>query len=294
MYTIQGASQETIAQIESLGDAYAEAYEEAKESIDGQVGLFAELKAESDLTIGQMSENLQSQAEVFTQYSEDLVEASKLAKEGSDPEFSGILNSIMQLGLDGAGYLHELVEAAENDSEEFNELMESWADMTDAKESLIETMADIASGYSDGMDEILGIQEEKTALQKANAEEAGEEMKIFVTENNDAIAKDFKDSINEIATEIDTQKPIVIEKVRVFSDEIVKTAETTLAISDGKSARFVTVGKSIPEGIAQGITENSGVIQSALQSAVDGAMASIDISGIVSRVNRELGSQLRG
>ncbi|MBR6585263.1 MAG: phage tail tape measure protein, partial [Firmicutes bacterium] len=252
MYTIQGASQETIAQIESLGDAYAEAYEEAKESIDGQVGLFAELKAESDLTIGQMSENLQSQAEVFTQYSEDLVEASKLAKEGSDPEFSGILNSIMQLGLDGAGYLHELVEAAENDSEEFNELMESWADMTDAKESLIETMADIASGYSDGMDEILGIQEEKTALQKANAEEAGEEMKIFVTENNDAIAKDFKDSINEISTEIDTQKPIVIEKVRVFSDEIVKTAETTLAISDGKSDRFVTVGKSIPEGIAQG------------------------------------------
>lgn len=294
MYTIQGATQETITRINDLGDAYSDAYEKAFESVNGQVGLFEELKAESDLTVEQMSSNIKSQAEVFTQYSEDLIAASKLAHEGTDPEFTSILNSVMELGLDGAGYLHELVEAAEKDSEEFKELMESWAEMDEAKSMLIETMADISSGYSDGMDEILGIQEEKTALQKANAETAGEEIKTIVTENNDAVAKDFKDSINEISDEIDTQKPIVIEKIRVFSDEIVKTAESTLAITDGKSAKFVSVGKSIPEGIAQGINENAGVIQNALQSAVDGAMASIDISGIVSRVNRELGSQLRG
>lgn len=292
-YEIQGATQETIARIENLQTAYADAKAEAYDSISSQVGLFAELKAESDLTVTQMSENLKGQTEVFSQYSEDLVAASKLANEGSNPELAAILSNIMEMGIDGAGYLHELVEAAETNSEEFEEVMSSWAEMEKAKENLSDTMADIQSGYSEGMEEILGIREENEEIQQDSADDHMEEMKRITTEGNDAMVTDATDTIMEMTTVIQTEGPKVKEQVRLLAEDVIKTSETTLQIIDGKSIAFQNQGKAITEGLAQGIRDGGSVVSQAIAEMVSEAINSVDISGISAKIDRILGDALR-
>lgn len=293
LYEIPDATATTISAIENLNSAYAEAKEKAVESIDKQVGVFQELSAQSELTVQQMSENLQSQTEVFSQYSDDLVKASQIASEGSNPEFSAILENITALGLDGAGYLHELVTAAEEDSEAFAEAMESWAEMEDAKETLTDTLADVQTHYSEQMDELLGIADDKYASYQEQTEAAVGEVKQIVTDNNDEIVQDTGESLEEISTTLDEQKPIVVEKMRIFSEELVSTTETTLNIVDGKSLRFKTIGKSITDGIAEGIKEGTSTVGEALKSMIENAVSSMDISGIAAQINRQLGNALR-
>lgn len=292
-YEIQGATQETIAWIENLQTAYADAKAEAYDSISSQVGLFEELKAESDLTVAQMSENLKSQTEVFSQYSEDLVAASKLANEGSNPELAAILSNIMEMGIDGAGYLHELVEAAETNSEEFEEVMSSWAEMEEAKEKLSETIGDIQSGYSEGMEEILDIQEENEENQQESANDHIEEMKRITMEGNDAVVTDTTDTITEMTTVIETEGPKIKEQVRLLAEDVIQTSETTLQIVDGKSIVFQNQGKAITEGLAQGIRDGSSSVSEAIQEMVSEAINSVDVSGIAARIDRLLGDALR-
>lgn len=78
----------------------------------------------SDLTVEKMADNMQKQAEIMTTYNDDLQKAMELVSDGKfSREF---LNEIEQMGIEGAGYLHEIVKAAETNSQDFIELMEAW------------------------------------------------------------------------------------------------------------------------------------------------------------------------
>lgn len=294
LYEIQGATQETIDSIEGLREAYAEAVVDADTSIMSQVGLFQELRIESDLTVAQMSENLQSQTDAFNQYAEDLSTASKLANEGSSPEFNDILDSIAEMGMEGAGYLHELVTAAETDSEEFNEILSNWADMTEARGNLTETMADIQTNYSETMDEILGIVSDSTEEQKGTMETNAEETRAIVAEKNDAMVQDTSETMTEMTTAIQTNAPLVKEQVRLLAEGAVKESETALNIVEGKSLKFQAQGKAITDGLAQGIRNGSSTVNQAIRDMINSAVSSVDVSGIVASIDRKLGDALRG
>lgn len=284
-YEVSSSVAESVKGIEK---SYDEALAKASESLRGQVSLFEELSTASNLTTQEMSERLHGQAETFDTYSNDLKAAAELAKSGLLDE--GLLGAIKDLGIDGAGYLHELVTAAEEDTGEFNRLMSEWALMEETRESLEATLADMASGYSEQMDNLLGIQEEKNEIMSLeylatweetnkSADEAMAEMVTLTSNGMEALTNTVKDNS---------------PKVRKASEELcsgaIAGAEDILQITeDGKSLSFVSVGLSIPQGIAQGITDGQDMIKNALQNAIDNAIDSIDLSGIVAKVNRELG-----
>ena len=169
---LDAASQNTVDNLAYLKQAYQEAKDEALESITSQVGLFDELSSKSDLSLGQISKNLQSQTDTMNTYASDIESASELVKEGVLDE--GMLGAIMELGVEGAGYLHELVEAAEEDSEAFTEAMAKWGEMEEAKENLAATLAEFETGYSETKDTLLQTQDELNAETQAKQEEFNE------------------------------------------------------------------------------------------------------------------------
>ena len=169
---LDAASQNTVDNLAYLQQAYQEAKDEALESITSQVGLFDELSTKSDLSLGQISKNLQSQTDTMNTYAADIESASELVKEGVLDE--GMLGAIMELGVEGAGYLHELVEAAEEDSEAFTEAMAKWGAMEEARENLAETLAEFETGYSETKDTLLQTQDELNTETQAKQEEFNE------------------------------------------------------------------------------------------------------------------------
>lgn len=286
--TVHTVTEQVNKDIQTLRDGYLEAYDKAYESISGQVGLFEELKIASDLSTQEMTNNLKSQTDTFTTYKDDLITAAQLVEDGLMDE--GLLGSIKSLGIDGAGYLHELVIAAEEDVDHFNELMTEWASMEEAKEQLVETMADIETGYTDKMDEILGIQSEKNDLVSAEMSETGEEIQENVEEALDKLVSTTSDSLDDMTKAVKQKSPEVKKASEELCSGALDGANEILAISeDGISVSFVSIGYSIPQGIAQGINDGQQLIADALQFAISNAIESIDLSGITEKINRELG-----
>lgn len=65
------------------------------------------------------------------------------------------------MGIDGAGYLHELVTAAQNDTTSFSAVMNEWAMMSQTKDNLSAAMAGVEMLYGSKMDTVLEIQKVK-------------------------------------------------------------------------------------------------------------------------------------
>lgn len=235
-----------------------------------------------------MATNLKLQTEAFDIYSEDLNEAAELASKGLLDE--GLLGALMELGIDGAGYLHELVNAAKTDTETFNDVMNEWAEMQESKEILIETLSDLQSDYSEQMDALLGIQSEKQESITLETETLTQDIQETVEEAFETLVSTTSDSLDDMNEAVSEKTPEIKETSQQLCTAIVDGANETLQITDdGISNTFISVGYSIPQGVAQGITQGQDLISSALQEAINHAINSIDLSGITAKINRELG-----
>lgn len=264
------ASQTAVDNLGFLQQAYEEAKDAALESIESQIGLFDELSTKADMTLGQISKNLQSQADTMNTYASDIESASELVKEGVLDE--GMLGAIMELGVDGAGYLHELVEAAENDSEAFTEAMAKWGEMEEAKQNLADTLAEFETGYSETKDTLLQTQDElNTETQTKQGEfndswkKCGDELKSTM----DEMANQAGESGKQIGT---------------------KALEGMKSSSDPSKAK--ELGKNFAKGYAEGIKseiENVKAAASELANAAASATASAQKSNSPSKVAERLG-----
>ena len=281
-------SNDVAASIDTIEQAYSEAWKTAEESLTSQVSLFETLSTQSDLTATQMASSLKTQSDTFNTYSSDLKTAAELAEQGLLDD--GLLGAIMELGVDGAGYLHELVTAAEEDTDAFNEIMNEWATMEVSRDTLINTLADIQSDYSDQMDKLLGIQSEKNDLATLETDSTSKEVQKSVEDALDKMVSTTGESLNDMTKAVKEKTPQVKQASVDLCSAAIEGANTTLGITkEGTAMSFVSIGYSIPQGVAQGINDGRELISSALQSAIDNAINSIDLRGITAKINRELG-----
>lgn len=239
--------------LESLGEAYDKAYGEAAESINKQIGLFDELNTKSDKTIEQMISNLEGQTKSMDQYVQDLNKASDLVHKGLMEE--GMLGDIQELGISGAGYLHELVEAAENDTDKFQEVMEAWAENNEMRNTMAQTMADVQTGYSDAWKEIIGETEESTEEITGDLEDAGDDW-------------------------VDTTDEAMGEVVKVIEDKSIDTteaaaelaADTADEIENGMGYDVMyKIGTEGGDGLADGLLSKKSAVTRAAEAIATAA-----------------------
>lgn len=290
-YLLKDTTQEVADKITELQTAYADAKTAALDSINSQVGLFEELVVQSDLSVQQMAGNLTTQTEAYNQYTQDLQTAAALMNAGASPEFNQIVSSLMSMGVDGAGYLHELVTAAETDSEAFNEVLSEFGAMEDAKETLAGAMADIQTDYTSQMDGLLGVQTTKNEEKIANEEDVALKTETIVTESNAKLVTNTEDTMTQMNTAIVESTPVIEESITAMADGMIQSANSALGRLEGQSPKFKEIGKGIMEDLADGITDGSSLVSDALQQTIQNAVDNVDISGLAEKIDKKLGEE---
>lgn len=145
--------------LDELTAAYDKAYQSARESIEGQIGLFDTMKTSSELSISDMEKAMQSQTDYLNLYSENL---KKAAEYGLD---DGLIKSLSDGSEESAGYINAIIQnieklggstegmpaAASKFVDEFNSKFE---ETTKAKDAFADSVAKMETDFDEKMDEI--------------------------------------------------------------------------------------------------------------------------------------------
>lgn len=143
------------SRVEELCAAYDEAYAAARESIDGQIGLFEEIVLEVEQSTEEMMGAWESQINYLTSYSENLKKAmdfgldESLVEELSDgsQESAAQLDTIISKVEELGGTTDEAKKFVDDFNKKFQEV-------ETAKDNFAGTVADIETDFSDTMAEL--------------------------------------------------------------------------------------------------------------------------------------------
>lgn len=291
-------TQDVVSNLESMSEKYYEARAAAMESIQEQVGLFEELSTQSDLTAEQMAENLESQTEFYNQYTENLNAAMQIMSENTDYATQDVLNSIIAMGVDGAGYLDELINAYESGGEEFNNVMTEYMEMTSAKRAVESAMADIETSYTESNERMIELAKENGEAMQMTTYEYSEAMRAEYSVKAGEIIAETENAMTSVNTTISNASPEATKVAGALGNSIIAAFDTALQIDDeGNSYMFVSSAGAITKGIATGIEHGKEEIAQAMQIAIDYAANNIDstaVSGaLIGVVNQTLGAKLK-
>lgn len=136
----QGELQSSLAGLpqaaQDLQAAYDDMKKSARESIDGQIGLFDKLKTKSDLSTKDILKNWDGQKKAFSDYSENLQKAVDM----------GLDEALVKQLSDGSNesmlILAELVSGTDADIDKINA---SFQELNQAKDTVADAMADVQS-----------------------------------------------------------------------------------------------------------------------------------------------------
>lgn len=145
--------------LDELTAAYDKAYQSARESIEGQIGLFDTMKTSSELSISDMEKAMQSQTDYLNLYSENL---KKAAEYGLD---DGLIKSLSDGSEESAGYINAIIQnieklggstegmpaAASKFVDEFNSKFE---ETTKAKDAFADSVAKMETDFDEKMGKI--------------------------------------------------------------------------------------------------------------------------------------------
>ena len=145
--------------LDELTAAYDKAYQSARESIEGQIGLFDTMKTSSELSVSDMEKAMQSQTDYLNLYSENL---KKAAEYGLD---DGLIKSLSDGSEESAGYINAIIQnieklggstegmpaAASKFVDEFNSKFE---ETTKAKDAFADSVAKMETDFDEKIGEI--------------------------------------------------------------------------------------------------------------------------------------------
>ena len=138
---------EIVEYADAATESYTKAYESAKQSIDGQIGLFDEMTIEAGHSTQEIEAALTSQANSYNQMADDMEIAWNYAVQTGDVSTQNLIRQISDLGISGAGDMHNLAMAIQNED---YDIVRSMSNMTaeagSAKDRYARILAQAQSG----------------------------------------------------------------------------------------------------------------------------------------------------
>lgn len=138
---------EVVEYADAATEAYTKAYESAKQSVEGQIGLFDQMTIEAGHSTEEIQNALTSQANSYNQMASDMEIAWNYAVKTGDMSTQSLIKQISDLGISGAGDMHNLAEAIQNEDYDIVESMSSMtAEVGSAKDRYARILAQAQSG----------------------------------------------------------------------------------------------------------------------------------------------------
>ena len=143
--SIQADIEAVKGEMDELQMLYNKTFSAAYDSIDGQMGLFNEMKVESKQSVDDMIAGLDSQIEYMETYSENM-------KKATDMGLDSLLRAQLTDGsAESAAILQEIVDNGEGKIKELNE---KFAKVEEGKMAFADSMADMETNFSASMDNL--------------------------------------------------------------------------------------------------------------------------------------------
>lgn len=142
----QTMEKETTEAIAAIRESYAKMYDDAKSSIDKQIGLFDDLSGKCDMSIKDMIKNLKSQKKAMEDYADNLILA---VERGVD---EGLIQQLSDGSVESMQILAEIVTGTDKQIEAMNE---AWRDKLDAADIMADAMAAVDLAHQEGVTKLL-------------------------------------------------------------------------------------------------------------------------------------------
>ena len=168
---VQAAIQGTVDTVGKLRDEYNSAKTAARESIDSQIDIFAELKLSSDTTASGIIKNWESQREAFDNYSANLKKAVDM----------GLDEALVQQLSDGSKESMEILQALVNDTgTNITEINAAFAKVDESRTTAASSMAAVQTDMNDRLTDIKDSAEGKWGEMATDVAEAINEMQVYI------------------------------------------------------------------------------------------------------------------
>lgn len=294
---VQAAKAAAEAQ-EELVEAYQKAYESAVQSLEGQRDIFQNFSTDVGTSVDEMAKNFTDQAEGMKQYAQLVADAYEIMQK--DPSSEDLLNYYISQGPEAAGSLDNLVTAfysGEEGLKAFSDAVTAFNETTDLIDVIGKLTEGIETGYTEPITYALEYLETEMPTITETMQTNFDEQQAAADENKTKMTEIASGTVTEMASAVSTNSSQLSTASQKLMDDAYKATKDAIGItdeSDGRSAKFYELGKNIDQSIADGITENAGLVTSAVQGMMDSAMNSIDFSGFTSRINQALGAAFGG
>jgi len=260
--------------------------------ITSQMDMFSAFDASIDLSTTDLLNNMQSQVDGVRAWEENLVALSDTAIN------KNLLQYLMDMGPDGAGYVQLFASMTTEEMDKANEL---WEDSIDIKEltngwgiELTEAGAEaIASGMEGvdeaiqaaGMNSVLGL---VVGVNKAmdEAEAAGVELGTTVIDaTNEGLGcnspsektKESGEYVDEgLINGLENGKHEVLRIAQYLAEELIRTINDGLGTYWGTSNKTLDSGRMVSSGLAEGIRRGQPEVMYAIEDACRSVIQTID------------------
>lgn len=282
-------------ELQKLQEEYEKAVQSARSSLEGQREAFESLNTATGESVDKISEHLQKQAEGMKEYSTLIAEAVQIMEQ--DPSSQGLLSYYIQQGPEAAGELKNLVDGFNEGGEaltSFNEACAAFNETSTLLDSLAEMTGAIETGFMEPLYNVIaGMEENVPIIQEGFTNLCDTELERMTIWGED-MATTTGTAVSNMAAAVETEGPKVATASKTMMDKATKEVYAAIGYDGARSQTFYTLGVNIDNSIADGILDNGGVVAQALNTMLQNAVGSIDVSGIAARVNQALGAALGG
>ena len=284
----EGATDRMGTAFEELEEEAREELDKIKETVSGFSGMFDEMSTEASKSMGEISQNLANNAQSMSDYADNIHKAMNIAAESTDSSTKAIVDYLIGMGVDGAAELAQFVQAAEENSAEYQQVIENFGDFQIAQNTAEQALEDWRLGMNTGYEGI--ISDAEGFHTDLNDEQEG-----FHEEQLDN-AEQFKDDYTEMATETQQshaeatldEKGTVEDAYGEVAQAAIDKSTSTLGIEGGRSSVFYDMGITIDDSLASGIEAGTSAVENAVSSMCQRVVSSVDISGLTSRIDQAL------
>lgn len=278
---------------EEIIQAYNEAHQSALSSIQSQIGLFDDLASSSNETAATLSANLQTQADNLELYAAN-VDAAMELMTSSDADTQAFFQAIIDEGLSGADALNQFVKAAQDGAPEFQAAVEAYAKSAELQADIADKMAELETGYRVGYEEITDTVDEKEEILAEKLAMKNEERLQTQEEHKDDLVNVTVETVTGIADAVDATSPQLVTSITDMSEATITAAQAAIGYDaeNGRSTVFYDLGTTIDNSLAQGIQDSSSAVSQAIKKVCEDAVASLDVSGVVEKIDAALGAQI--
>lgn len=257
------AAQRVTSKLQELAKAYKEAYDSARESIDGQIGLWDEMDNEAVTSAETLQNAVNSQITYLQNYTDNLNALLSRNIEGIESFAANFTDG----SAESAAALAGLALATDD---EIRSIMSSMAQVDSYKDSLATLFATLETDLTGSLDTIKS--EYAAAIEEISGTSGNVDFSAFI-EAVDAAFSDVGVTFQSIGSDAGTGLAAGIEasadgasaQATAMAQAVVDAVRSTLD-SHSPSVVMDNIGQGVGDGLAQGIDKNASKVTAAAET----------------------------